>query len=373
MDYPLRVHVGAFLESMGIPNVVPIVSVAEVGQVHPAAERVATEFREGLELAVEEGRSEVYLKRDLQRVQVNRSTLESELYLTAPSSRVQGVIFPNGYGRVFATYCKNYISVWGTDSCEELLRVVIPATDCLSATFSPDGRQILSGWSDGTIRSFGPQSGKLLFAIPEAHQGGINCLAMATDSVTLFSGGRDGLLKRWRVTPTSQQLQQVYPEHRGAINSLALTADGVEVMSAGSDGSVLTWNVQEAVREVAIRDSTSFVNAVYGADEAHVVTAGSNGMLSWWGATSGSAIRRLDVSEATPLSALCISENTLLVGTDDGLVRAIDYDSGEAESTVQGHSAAVSGLVFSPEDGICVSVSEDMGVRIWALVDREED
>ena len=33
----------------------------------------------------------------------------------------------------------------------------------------PDGKSIISGWSDGKIRAFGPQSGKLLYTILDAH------------------------------------------------------------------------------------------------------------------------------------------------------------------------------------------------------------
>ncbi len=32
-----------------------------------------------------------------------------------------------------------------------------------------DGHSIVSGWSDGKIRAFGPQSGKLLYTIHNAH------------------------------------------------------------------------------------------------------------------------------------------------------------------------------------------------------------
>ncbi len=38
---------------------------------------------------------------------------------------------------------------------------------------SQDGKSILSGWSDGKIRAFGPQSGKLLYCIQSAHPMGV--------------------------------------------------------------------------------------------------------------------------------------------------------------------------------------------------------
>ena len=34
-----------------------------------------------------------------------------------------------------------------------------------------DGKQVLTGWSDGKVRVFGPESGKELFSIHDAHHG----------------------------------------------------------------------------------------------------------------------------------------------------------------------------------------------------------
>jgi hypothetical protein len=33
----------------------------------------------------------------------------------------------------------------------------------------PDGKSIITGWSDGKVRAFTPQKGKLLYIIKDAH------------------------------------------------------------------------------------------------------------------------------------------------------------------------------------------------------------
>jgi WD40 repeat protein len=33
----------------------------------------------------------------------------------------------------------------------------------------PDGKSIVTGWSDGKVRAFTPQKGKLLYLIKDAH------------------------------------------------------------------------------------------------------------------------------------------------------------------------------------------------------------
>ena len=58
-----------------------------------------------------------------------------------------------GYSELFATCSREDIRVWNSRTCAELLRVQIPNLDCFCVAFSRDGRAILSGWSDGKIRS----------------------------------------------------------------------------------------------------------------------------------------------------------------------------------------------------------------------------
>ena len=41
--------------------------------------------------------------------------------------------------------------------------------ECYCFAFMPDGKLIVTGWNDGKIRGFLPQSGKLKFEINNAH------------------------------------------------------------------------------------------------------------------------------------------------------------------------------------------------------------
>lgn len=56
-----------------------------------------------------------------------------------------------------------------------------------------DGASILSGWNDGRIRAFGPQSGKLLYTINDAHHKAVTAIAATGDSARIVSGGEEGV------------------------------------------------------------------------------------------------------------------------------------------------------------------------------------
>jgi WD40 repeat protein len=75
----------------------------------------------------------------------------------------------------------NDIRVWNAITRQELLRIEVPGLDCHCVAFMANGKSIISGWSDGKIRAFLPQSGKLLYAINDAHNHGVTALAPTND------------------------------------------------------------------------------------------------------------------------------------------------------------------------------------------------
>lgn len=72
---------------------------------------------------------------------------------------------------------------------------------------SQDGQSVISGWNDGKIRAFAPQSGKLLYTIHDAHQGAVTAIAGTPDSTRIISGGELGQVRLWAINRDSQVMQ----------------------------------------------------------------------------------------------------------------------------------------------------------------------
>lgn len=73
---------------------------------------------------------------------------------------------------VFATASFQSVRIWSLTKKIELLRIVVPNFTAAAVLFSFDGKSIITAWNDGVIRAFTPLSGKLLYAIPNAHSKG---------------------------------------------------------------------------------------------------------------------------------------------------------------------------------------------------------
>ena len=118
----------------------------------------------------------------LHSVEIAEPLANQVCFMTSQPSSIGEIVFPTEYSEVFAIRSLDQIRVWNVADQKELLRICLedtlgkrPLCNCLQ--FSHDGRSIISGWSDGSIRFFTPQTGRLLFVLKEAHK-------MTTDNIT---------------------------------------------------------------------------------------------------------------------------------------------------------------------------------------------
>jgi len=83
-----------------------------------------------------------------------------------------------------------------------------------------DGKSIISGWTDGQMRAFLPQSGKLYWVVKNAHSDGgrnNNCgvlnLCTTQDCENVLSSGLDGELKLWNIGKQVKTCQSAQKMH----------------------------------------------------------------------------------------------------------------------------------------------------------------
>ena len=119
--------------------------------------------------------------------------------------------------------------------------------------FMPDGKSIISAWTDGKIRAFLPQSGKLYWIINNAHKagqkdfGGVTCIAVSQDCKNVISGGEDCEVRVWDIGLQTKKLQSAQKVHRGPITQVAQFELNSEqlVSSSSLDGLIIVWKLKK--------------------------------------------------------------------------------------------------------------------------------
>jgi WD40 repeat protein len=104
--------------------------------------------------------------------------------------------------------------------------------------FSPDGKTLVSGGNDGTVRLW-DTSGKAIGQPFKGHEGSVYSVAFSPDGKTLVSGGNDGTVRLW--DSSGKAIGQPFKGHEGWVLSVAFSPDGKTIVSGGDDGTVRLW------------------------------------------------------------------------------------------------------------------------------------
>jgi len=310
------------------------------------------------------------------RYRLSIQNWQPELLATAHAGAVKDIVFPQNCSDLFVTCSTGGdVRVWNAKKRLELLRICVPNLECDTIAVANYGAEIVSGWSDGRVRSFYPESGKLKFVINDAHVDGVTALAevsrkTSSNSWTLITGGRDGRIRGWRITSSHQPMIFSIKEHRAAITALRVSNDATKVISASADGSCLCFCLETQVRKLALFESNVFTQISWHPDESQLLTTGSNYKISYYDAYDASTIRVIDGSftdEMTALDVEPIDGAWFLTGSADKTIKLWSYDDGIAVAQGLGHAKRVNSLKIAPDRSTAVSVGNEGGIYVWAL------
>ncbi|XP_035253349.1 cilia- and flagella-associated protein 52-like [Anguilla anguilla] len=298
---------------------------------------------------------------------VRDEDFKEELFSSSHSHPVNAVAFPFGTSELFATCSKNDIRVWHTGSSRELLRIAVPNVTCNVVDFTMDGRCIISAWSDGQIRGFTPETGKLMFIVDNAHCRGATAMACCKDCRTIVSGGGEGQVRVWDVQPGSYRLIENMKEHKGAVTRITLKSDDKECVSASTDGACIVWDLVSYVRKQMVLANTMFRSVCYHPSGYQIITTGSDRKIAYWEVLDGTAVRDLEGSLTGSINAMDITQDGdyFITGGDDKLLKVWMYTNGEVTHVGVGHSGSITTARICSAGRCVVSTSQDGAVLRW--------
>jgi hypothetical protein len=294
--------------------------------------------------------------------------LETTLRGTGHTSPISDVVFPHGTSELFLTAAGNDIRVWHTQKRTELLRIQVPNLVCNCIAISRAGTSIVSGWDDGKVRAFSPETGKLQYTINDAHAESVTAINLTSDGARLITGGKDGRVRVWAVGGRGQVMEMSFKEHKKEVTSLRVSRNDEECISASADGSCLVWNLRRASRANALFASTVFRAIIYHPDESQLLTCGSDRKLTYWDTTDATAIRVIEGS-TEEICSIDIEQRegrAFVSGGVDRTVKVWLYDEGETVATGTGHAGTITKVRVSPDNRFIISVGAEGAIFIWS-------
>lgn len=240
-----------------------------------------------------------------------------------------------------------------------------------SVAFSPDGKRMISGSDDNTIKLWDLESGKEKRTF-KGHEGPVNSIAISPDGNTVVSGSSDSTLKWWDLE-SGKEIQN-FKGHERPINSIAFSPDGKTVVSGSSDKTIKLWNLETGQEIRTFRGHTDVVkNVVFSPDGKTIISASWDKTIKRWDLETGQEIQTLKAHDQ-PINSIDVSPdgNTIVSASWDKTIKWWNIESRKEISTFIGHTDHVNSVNLSPDSRTMVSGSRDDTLRCWQLESGKE-
>jgi WD40 repeat protein len=235
-----------------------------------------------------------------------------------------------------------------------------------NGAFAPDGSLLATCGNDATVQLWDLHSGTPLETLP--HPDPVFVVTWSPDGRLLASGGPAGQIRVWEIQKTQPATCiAIIAGHTNWISGLAFAPDGSTLASSSWDATVRLWDVKSLRLLQTLTGHTDRVNKVAWSPDGRILASwGFDKTILLWEVESRSYWAALHghTAEVTDL-AFTPDGRSLLTGSEDGTLRLWDVASGQCVRVIQGYAATLFDLDWSPNGRQLVSGGTDRLVAIW--------
>jgi WD40 repeat protein len=159
------------------------------------------------------------------------------------------------------------------------------------ATFSPDGKYIVSGSDGCTIIVWDAQTGNIALGPLKMHTKGVGCVAFSPNGRQIASGSVDKTILVWDAV-TGKVVAGPFKGHTNCILSVCFSPNGKQIASGSHDNSIRVWDAQTGYLLVGplTGHTEGVTSVVFSGDGKKLASGSKDKTIRVWDVKSGRLI-----------------------------------------------------------------------------------
>lgn len=200
------------------------------------------------------------------------------------------------------------------------------------------------------------------------HRHSVTSLALSGDGRWLVSGSRDGTLRVWNTTTVAAEAVLSPGWWRPAMWAVTVSSDGTLAAGGSDDFVVRVWDVRRRALRVALGGHTESIRVLgFSPDGRLLASGGRDTTVRLWDTATWQAVRTLPHTNTVRALAYAPDGTRVFTGTADDVIHEWDVDTGARLGTLRGHGNTVHALAVTPDGRTLVSGAADRTLRLWSL------